>query len=339
MTEIININNSANESSEIIRPETELVEITEGILLNTRADIAKGTSLAMPIAQLATLGAGVSSLIPALHTVTQTMTVDMQGLYQLANAAVGDTLKRAKNGNFWGALKTAEGTSKFAQLKAAGPLSATSTAVMPIDPAIIMMAVALFSIEQQLGNIAEMEKQMLAFLEVEKESEIEADVETLCNIINKYKHNWDNEHFIVSNHKMVLDIQRTARKNMLSYQKKVNEMLHSKQLIVAQAKVHSTLKDMEKKFKYYRLSLYSFAMASLLEIMLGGNFKEEYISGIKEEIEKFSMDYREIFMQGSVYLEELSSSSVETNVLKGVGTASKSVGKLIGSIPVIKRGR
>ena len=100
VTEIININNSTNESSEIIRPETELVEITEGILLNTRADIAKGTSLAMPIAQLATLGAGVSSLIPALHTVTQTMTVDMQGLYQLANAAVGDTLKRAKTATF-----------------------------------------------------------------------------------------------------------------------------------------------------------------------------------------------------------------------------------------------
>ena len=338
VSEIININNSTNESSEIIRPETELVEIMEGVLLNTRADISKRTGLAMPIAQLATLGAGVSSLIPELHTVTQTMTVDMQGLYQLANAAVGDTLKKTQNGNFWAALKTAEGTSKLAQLKAAGPLTAKSTSELPIDPAIVMMAVALFSIERQLGNIAEMEKQMLAFLEAEKEAEIEADVETLCNIINKYKHNWENEHFIASNHKMVLDIQRTARKNMLSYQKKVNEMLRSKPLIVAQAKVHSTLKDMEKKFKYYRLSLYTFAMASLLEIMLGGNFEEAYISGIKEEIEKFAMDYRKYFMQGSVYLEELSSSSVETNLLKGVGTASKSVGKLIGSIPVIKEG-
>ena len=51
----------------------------------------------------------------------------------------------------------------------------------------MMMAVALFSIEQQLGNIAEMEKQILSFLEIEKESEIEADVETLTSIIKKYK--------------------------------------------------------------------------------------------------------------------------------------------------------
>lgn len=86
----------------------------------------------------------------------------------------------------------------------------------------MMMAVALFSIEQQLGEISEMQKQILSFLEIEKESEIEADVETIFSIASKYKLNWDNEHFVASNHKMVLDIQRTARKNMLSYEKKVS---------------------------------------------------------------------------------------------------------------------
>lgn len=53
----------------------------------------------------------------------------------------------------------------------------------------MMMAVALFSIEQELHNIAEMEKQILAFLDAEKQAEIEADVETLSNILIKYKHN------------------------------------------------------------------------------------------------------------------------------------------------------
>ena len=94
-----------------------------------------------------------------------------------------------------------------------------------MNPATMMMAVALFSIEKELGNIADMEKQILAFLEIEKESEIEADVEILVNIINQYKFNWDNEHYVNSNHKLVLDIQWTARKNMNAYQKKVNEIL------------------------------------------------------------------------------------------------------------------
>ena len=137
---------------------------------------------------------------------------------------------------------------------------------------------------------------------------------------------------------MVLDIQRTARKNMLSYQKNVEDRLQSKKLVVAQAQVNSALQEMQKKFKYYRLSLYTYVMASFIEIMLSGNFKEENISNIISEIEQQSLAYRALFMQGSSYLEKMSKVSVETTVLKGVGAASKAVGKFIGNIPVVSKG-
>lgn len=336
MGNIVNINNS-NEL-EAVRTENDLIELTEGMLLDVRSTINSKNSFSVPIAELSILGAGVSSLIPALNTVTQTTTVASEGLYQLANAGVGDVLKAAKNGNFWGAFKTADGASKFAQFQAAGPLSATTKAVAAINPAIMLMAVALFSIEKELGNIAEMERQIVSFLEVEKESEIEADVETLVNIVTKYKLNWDNEHFIASNHKLVLDIQRTARKNMNAYQKKVNEILKARQFIVAQNKVNSTLADLEKKFKYYKLSLYTFSLASLMEIMLGGNLKEEYISGIKDELRKMSQTYRDLFGESSIHLEKMGNSALEVNVVKGLGTAGKAVGKFIGTIPLVKQG-
>lgn len=343
MSNIIKINDDRNlvaeQNDEIVRECHDLAEMTEEMLLDARKEIANKKTLSVPIAELALLGTGVASLIPALRTVTQTTTFNTQGLYQLANAGVGDTLKIAKNGNFWGAFKTADGASKFAQLQAAEPLSTTSTAVMPIDPATMMMAVALFTIEQQLKNIEKMQKQILLFLEIEKESEIEADVEILSKMITTYKYNWNNEHFVASNHKMVLDIQRTARKNMLSYKKKVAELIDSPKLSVAQAKVKSTLSDLQKKFKYYRLSLYTFSMASLIEIMLSGNFKEEYISDVKAEVKKFSLEYRDLFTECSMYLEKMTSVSVEASVMKGIGVASKAVGKFIGSIPVVKEGQ
>lgn len=317
----------------------DLISITDNVLLDVRTDISQSKSLSMPIAQLSTLGAGVASLLPAFRTVTQTSTVAGEGLFRLANAAVGDTLKVAKNGNFWGAFKTADGASKFAQLQSAGPLQATNSMVMPIDPATMMMAVALFSIEQQLGNIAEMQKKILSFLEIERESEIEADIETLSNIIEKYKHNWDNEQFITSNHKMVIDIQRTARKNMVSYQKKVRDVIKEKKLLVLQNKIKTTLDELMKDFKYYRLSLFTFSMSSLIEIMLSGNFKEENILSIKEEIQKLAFAYRDIYGECSVYLESMEKSSVESNLLKGVSATSKAVGKFIGSIPKIKDGQ
>ena len=341
MDNIIKFN--SNDSQELspmpCAEANDLISITDNVLLDVRTDISQIRNLSMPIAQLSTLGAGVASLLPAFRTVTQTSTVAGEGLYRLANAAVGDTLKVAKNGNFWGAFKTADGASKFAQLQATGPLQATNSMVMPIDPATMMMAVALFSIEQQLGNIAEMQKKILSFLEIEKESEIEADIETLSNIIEKYKHNWDNEQFISSNHKMVIDIQRTARKNMVSYQKKVHDVIKEKKLLVLQNKIKTTLDELMKDFKYYRLSLFTFSMSSLIEIMLSGNFKEENIISIKEETQKLSFAYRDIYGECSVYLEGMEKSSVESNLLKGVSATSKAVGKFIGSIPKIKDGQ
>lgn len=340
MSEIINLC-PASSAEELVSPiqDAELVEIADGILLDTRASMENRSVISMPIAQLATLGAGVSSLIPALRTVTQTTTINADGLYRLANAGVGDALKVAKNGNFWAAFKTADGTSKFAQLQAAGGVTGTSTAVMPIDPATLMMAVALFAIEQQLGAIADMEKQIISFLAIQEEAEIEADIETLSAMMTKYKHNWDNEHFVSNNHKLALDIQRTARKHMIAYQKQVTDVISSKKLIVSQSKVNDTLKDLLKKFKYYRLTMYTFSMASFVEVMLSGDFKEGNILLVKEELEKMSATYREIFSQCSVYLERLSESSVETNLLKGVGVASKAMGKFIDSIPKIREGQ
>lgn len=334
MSEITSTN-----SNELSFERNDISTLTEKLLLDVRTkEIPKNRSISMPIAELSTLGAGVSSLIPALNTVTQTTAMNVSGLYRLANASVGDTLKIAKNGNFWGAFKTAEGGSKFAQLAAADPVSATSTIAMNANPAMLMMSVALFSIEKELGNIADMEKQILSFLQIEKESEIEADVVTLNEIIQKYKYNWDNDHYIASNHKMVLDIKRTSRKNMISFQKSVSDALKSKKIVVAQGQVNNTLNELQKKFKYYRLSLYSFSLASLVEIMLSGNFREENIQAAINEIRENSDEYRNRFSECSLFLDKLTNGTIELNVLKGLGTANNAMGKFIGSIPMIKEG-
>ena len=316
----------------------DLMEITEGLLLDANSSIENKKTMSVPIAELSTLGAGVASLVPAFNTVTTTTTLTTDGLFTIANKVAGDTLKMAKNGNAWGAMKTATGGSKMAQLAEAGPLTATSQAVSAINPTTMMMAVALYSIEKQLGEIAETQKQILSFLEIKDEAGIEGDLETLTELINNYKHNWDNEVYVQNSHKMVMDIKRTARSNMLTSQKRVAELVASKKLVVGQGQVKSTLAEMEKRFKYYKLALYTYSLASMMEIMLGGNYKEEYITGIKDEIIKLSGNYRGLFEKSSLYLEKLGRSAVEANVLKGIGTAGKAVGKFIGSIPLVKEG-
>ena len=207
MSEMIEFENKAVVPTE---KQNELRQVTDALLMDTSTELAKRQTMSVPITSLASLGAAVSSIDPALRAGTETTTVNMQGLYTLANAGVGDVLKVAKNGNFWGALKTADGASKFAQLQQVGAVSASTVTTLPINPATMMMAVALHSIEQKLDKIEEMQQQLIDFLVCENESQIEADVQMLSGIISKYQFSGDKEQDVASNHKMVLDMQRTA---------------------------------------------------------------------------------------------------------------------------------
>ena len=75
-----------------------------------------------------------------------------------------------------------------------------------------------------------------------------------------------------------------------------------------------------------------------MEILLSGNFKESYIVGIQDELREMTETYRSLFDKSSLYLQKMGGLVLQANILKGVGTAGKAVGKFIGSIPLIKEG-
>ena len=135
------------------------------------------------------------------------------------------------------------------------------------------------------------------------------------------------------------DIKIRARGNINSYRKQISNVVSSKQLIIPQSKVKSTYVELEKMFKYYKLSLYSFSLATMLEILLSGNQNSEYIAKSKDEIEILSNSYREIFETSSIYLEKLGHSELEANLVKGLGATSKAIGKAVGNIPLVKEGQ
>lgn len=319
--------------------ENALVDFTEKLLVDVK-DFTKNNNkvLSVPVSELLNFGSGLSSLIPACNTVTQTITIPTDGLYKIANKAAGDTLKYAKNGNLWGSLRKADGGSRMMQISKMESLQGSMKTALPFNPTLLMMAVAIYSIEKDMKKIKETQEKILTFMEVENESQIEADVESLMGIASTYKCSWDNEISVTNNHKLVIDIKNRARKNIIAYQKKITDILLLKKFIVSKSNVNSTLSDLGKRFKYYRLSLYIFSLSSLMEIMLSGNFSEEYISNAENEIKKLSDDYCEKFEKSSLYLEELGNSEVEVNVVKAIGTAGTAVGKLIGGIPLVKDG-
>lgn len=334
MKEIINQDMDIQELEE----QYGIIELSNALLNDVRTNLNSTEVFSFPIAELSTLGTGISSLIPELNTITQTTSISGSGLYRIANFANGDKLKAAKDGTFWGSLKTTTGKSKMMKISEAGTLTETTKTVKAFDPTTMLIAATLYSIEKDLDEIKAMQKKILNFLQIEKEASIKADIEALTKIITNYKHTWNNKLQVSSNHQIVNDIQIRARRDINSYIKQINTTISSKQFIVAQSKVNSTYNELEKMFKYYRLSLYSFSLASILEILLSQNTNTEYISKVKHEIENLSSSYRKTFEAGSIYLENLGKSELEANLVKGLGITSKAIGKTIGHIPLIKQG-
>ena len=325
-------------NNENTHDEGDIIILSEDLLLSTRRDIEEKKTISMPIVEMATLGAGVASLLPAFRTVTQTMTVNTEGLYRVANMTPGGALKLAKDGTSWGSIKTAEGASKMAKLQEVGPLTADSTSIMAVNPATMMMAVALYSIEKDLGQIKESIDKIFDALEREKEAKVKGNLKMLNNILNKYKHNWNDERFIDSNYKVTFDIQRDALVQIESYEGAILELLKPTKGLQTKQKTDSLLNDLQKNFSYYRLSVYTFAMASLMEIMLGGRYTEAAILEVKKTVEEQALNYRNLYTKCSIMLENLVDKSLEQNLLQGIGFASKKAGQLIGSIPLVKEG-
>lgn len=328
---------SESNDEKVDKTETSLLEMSDYILTETRENL-DNSHTSIPIAGLAALGSCVSSLIPTINTITKTTTLNTGGLYRLANTTLGDTLKSAKDGTFWGAFKTMGGKSKMLKISQVDSVSFTTTTIMPINPATVMMAAALSAIEQKIDDILEIEKEILSFLEKDKESEIEADLKTLMNIVQEYKYNWDNEQYVSSHHKLALDIKRTAEKNLTFYQNQIAEDLKEKKLVNFTQSVDSAEMNLQKKFKYYRLSLYIYSFASFLEVMLLGNFKEEYILQVKDVVKKYSDEYNQNYLSADEYVGKIANSSIDANIVNGLGVAGRAIGNFIGNIPLIKEG-
>lgn len=77
---------------------------------------------------------------------------------------------------------------KFARLKQVDSVEAVSKSTAAINPSTMLMAAALYSIEKDLSKIAENQKKILDFLELERESEMKANVAALQDIVTNYKY-------------------------------------------------------------------------------------------------------------------------------------------------------
>lgn len=325
MSDIITLNNKMQENK-----DNEILQMMNNtsiypVLKESEVGVSNYTSL--PLSRLAAYGTAFQPLITAVQTAVNG--AGGSGIYYVNTA--GKTMFQMKGtNNFIGSLQTSDGMVGGGQAKMT-PLAC--------DPTMIFMAAVLANVEKKLDSIQDMQKEMMDFLVQKEKADLKGDLNFLFDVFNNYKYNWSNEMYKNSNHIKVLDIRQEAEKKIAFYREQIITKVNKKSFIHSDQTVNKQLQMVQDQFKDYQLALYLFGFSSFLEVMLLGNFGKDYLTGISEKLEKYSLHYRELYTKCYDEIESYSSTSVQSSMLKGIAKASTSVGKIVEKIPVISKGQ
>ena len=312
------------------KENNSLVEMNNYMLSDVRKESLSNNTYSLSLSKLSEISPITVTTANNIKTIMEQNPKTSGNLYRITNLGKNDSLKAMRDGKtFWGSIKKSDGSSTMAKLKEVNPNN-----VMALDPTVMMMSVALAGIEQELGEIKELSKQIFSFLEHEKESEIESDLEILNRSISDFRFNLEDEKYLINNHKQVMDIKRTANKNMLFYKKEIKDDLSKDKLFTTNNSMNSIIEDIQKKFRYYRLSLYIYSFSTFMEILLLGNYKNDYLLSKKEELDELDNEYSEVFNNVLEYVKKNANKSLEGNVLSGLGSAGKAIGNLAEKIKI-----
>ncbi len=230
-----------------------------------------------------------------------------------------------ESASFIGSLKTSDGLVGGGQAQ-----------ITPFtDPTMLFMAAALANIDRKLDTIKEMQQEMLEFLAQKEKAELKGNLIFLYDIFDNYKYNWNNEMYKNSNHTMVLTIKKEAEAKIIFYREQIIGKVNKKSLFHSDQSVDRQLSAVQEQFKDYQLALYILAFSSFLDVMLLENYEKEYLSSISAKLDKYSLQYKELYTQCYEEISGYSSSSFQSSVLKGLSKAAIAVGKVVEKMPVV----
>lgn len=301
-----------------------------------RAPIEQGCKAKMPLKDIKKLGGGFTVMAAAIIDAAMN-TSNTEGLYRCVFPK-GVTGHLATFNNepqaFLGTIMNEAGIAGQARWI---PVDHPSV-LMAIDPVALVMAVALVNINSKLNVIQETQKEILEFMNQEKESDLEGAVNSLTNIHEMYSFHNDNTVWKGSQLTIVSSIKVKAEQNIIFYRKQINGVLKKQKAIHSNHGTDKIKNDLQRAFKYYRISVYLYSYASFLEVMLGDNYKKEYLSHISDVLKEYSYQYKIDYTECYNQLDCYSGGSIQNKILDGVGAMGKTVGGVIAKTPVISKG-
>lgn len=292
-------------------------------VIEEEVSLTKYTKL--PLSRVTALGTAFEPVVSAFQSVV--IGGATSGLYKVTVPAGGHLAAFQNGSGYLGSVLNAGN-------QVAGQATLTP---LVFNPTMLFMAAALANIDRKLDSIQETQQEILNFLVQKDKSELKGDLNFLTDVLNNYKHNWNNEKYINNNHIKVLDIKQSAERKIVFYREQILSNIGKKTFFHSDQDVKKQIEKIQSEFKDYHLALYLYSFSSFLEVMLLENFEVTFLDGVVGKIENYSFNYRELYTKCYDQIEGYSKSSIQSHLLKGLSIASRATGKAIEKVPVISK--
>ncbi len=301
-------------------------------------DISRAERL--PLSELTSLGVGFASLPKAVRTVTTTTQAAAGQLLTVTDSLDKPldvrVLQAFKDGSgIMGSYRDAAKGFGQARFHLAGPQATTVVTTVPYDPTALFMAAALMQINQKLDDIKQTQQEMFDYLKDKDRAKLRGNLDTLRDVLDNYRFNWDNETYKKNKHALVQSIRNDAAAAIVQQRAEVRKAVGKEAGLLhfdedARRKARKTLSDL----KEYRLSVYLYGFSSFLEVLLLENIDENYLHNVAEGIESRAVEYRKLYTRAYDLIERDADSSIRAALLGGMSGAMGGLGKAIEETPL-----
>ena len=270
-----------------------------------------------PIKNLASLG---SIGKPLTEIIAKVSASGGSGLYYVNTA--GKTMFKS-GGGYIGSLKALNG--------AVGGGQAIMTPFV-LNPASLASACTVMAIEHKINQITEGQKEISDFLIYKEQAKIQANINTLLEVLNDYKYNTSNEKYKNNKHILVQSIKNESEQSILLIESLIESKTNKKVGIHFNGKVKDFIKASIDRLNDLQLGVYQYAFSSFLEIMLLENFDEKYIDSIIKSINAHKGKYESLCLKVKEKARELSETSLQSGIVKGNSKLISGTGSLIEKV-------
>ena len=248
-----------------------------------------------------------------------------------------DQLWQKSNGSFISNLK-GEGRNwgKQTDIDVLDNSTAMSATVVSSVFAVAAVATSMYymkNINDKLAELQEETRSILEFLEYEKQSQIETDMNLLKELADNMEAIKNNPSTKQIKMNQFSAIQREAHKNVRFYEKQIRSSLE-KYIHEKKAKKNRPLGKLKSDFEYYRICLFEYAISKLIEIQLTDTYETSQLTRVRKELEVLSERHKDLIYRIITRIDSHHKGTIEAKALRGISSSLDFMGDVVRSTPL-----